>query len=98
MIRFNKADDDKQFVSIRIRDGKTALEVYNYLSGLYIMDNLSCAMDNEEIIIEICGNSSVGFSLNDLKRALNKISNNVDVGHFCVDLNEKNQRVYCIYG
>lgn len=99
MIRFNRTDDNKQYVSIHIRDGKAAPDVFNYLRGLYLtINNLPCAMDNEEIIIEISGNSPIGFSLGDLRRTLKRISANIVVGHFCVDLSDKSQRVYCIYG
>ena len=94
MIRFNKNNDDKQYISIRVMDNKAAPEVYNYLTGIHTsINNLPCLIDNEEIAIELCGNSSVGFSLNDLRQQLKPIFD-VVINLICVDLSVDGQRVY----
>ena len=99
MIKFTKADDDRQFIAIAINDNTPAQRVYNYIKDLHISINgLPFAIDNDEIVIEILDNVHLNFSLNDLRLALKKISANIVVGHFCVDLSDKSQRVYCIYG
>lgn len=96
MIKFNQSDDNKQFISIRVLDNKPASKIYEYVRDLYdSINGLPHTIDNEEIVIELCKNSYLGFSLNDLRQEVKK-KTDVVIGHFCVDLNEKSQRTYCV--
>lgn len=94
MIRFTKTEDNKQYISIIVKDDKDPLKVYNYITSAYdTLKNLPCIMDNEEIAIKLCGNSSLGFSLNELRRQLKQIAD-VVVSIICVDLSVYGQRVH----
>ena len=35
MIKFNKNENNKQFISISIEDGTDVIKVFNYISALY---------------------------------------------------------------
>lgn len=75
MIKSTKANDDRQFISIIINDNTPAQRVYNYIKDLHMSINgLPFAIDNDEIVIEILNKVHLNFSLNDLRRALQKIS------------------------
>lgn len=94
MITFTKAQDNKQYIIISTADSKTAPEVYDYIKGIYSsLNNLPCIIDDEEVAIEICDNQSVGFSLNELRQQVQKVSDAV-INVICVDLSVDGQRIY----
>lgn len=102
MIRFTKADDNKQFISIIVNDNNTSIQnVYNYIAVLYpSIKNVFYKMDNDEILFDLLSgneqeknNFTYGFSLNQLKQTINHIAC-CSVTHFCVDLAEPSQRYY----
>ena len=92
MIKFNKNEDNKQFISISITDGTEATKVFNYISVRYptIKGNLH-KMDNDEILLNLDSNVHYGFSLNTLRLTVAEVAN-ANVYTFCVDMDEPTQR------
>lgn len=101
MIKFNKADDNKQFISIIVNDNTSIQNVYNYIDGLYpSIKNVFNRMDDNEILLNLLSpdeqkqnNLTYEFSLNQLRKTVNHIAC-CTVTHFCVDLAESSQRCY----
>ena len=101
MIKFTKADDNKQFISIIVNGNKPIQDVYNYIVNLYpIVKNIFYKMDSSEILLNLLSidaqrqnNFTYGFSLNQLRQSINKIAR-CTVTHFSVDLTEPSQRYY----
>lgn len=57
MIKFTPNEDNKQFVSINIKDGTNAAKVFDYIPALYpvIKTNLY-KMDDDEILLNLENN------------------------------------------
>ncbi len=92
MIKFTSKDDNKQFISILVKDNTLTENIYNYLSNLYKpLTFVFYKMDDEEIIFRLESDIKYGFSLCELRQAANKIAEAV-VTHFCVDVTLANQR------
>lgn len=92
MIKFTTKDDNKQFISIVIKDYTSTKRLFNYLCGLYSSLALcDYKMDKNEIIFNIADNVKYGFSLKELKQTINRITN-ATVRCFCVYLSEPTQR------
>lgn len=92
MIKFDKNEDNKQFISIIITDGTEATKVFNYISARYptIKENLH-KMDNDEILLNLENDVHYGFSLNDLRLTVAEVAK-ANVYTFCVDMDEATQR------
>lgn len=92
MIKFNKNEDNKQFISIGVEDGTDTKKVFNYISGVYptIKENLH-RMDKDEILLKLENNMHYGFSLNGLRSTVAEVAK-ANVYTFCVDIDEPTQR------
>ena len=92
MIKFNKNEDNKQFISISIEDGSKPEEVWTAIAVNHpaIAENLY-KMDNSEILLKLDEYVYYNLSLNALRSLVAKIAN-ADVYVFCVDLDELTQR------
>jgi len=54
MIKFTSKDDNKQFISILVKDNTLTENIYNYLSNLYKpLTFVFYKMDDEEIIFRL---------------------------------------------
>lgn len=92
MIKFNKNEDNKQFISINITDGTEAAKVFDYISACYpsISQN-PYRLDNDEILLTLEYGYNYGFSLNALRSTVAEVAK-ADVYTFCVDMDEPTQR------
>ena len=92
MIKFNKNEDNKQFISISITDGIETTKVFNYIFARYptIKENLH-KMDNDEILLNLENDVHYGFSLNALRLTVAEVAK-ANVYTFCVDIDEPTQR------
>lgn len=91
MIKFNLTDDNKQFISISIKDGTPSNIVANYITDYYPSVGKICKLDEDEILIPLKNNINYGFSLNELRANVAEIAK-VDIYNFCVDVRIKSQR------
>ena len=74
MIKFNKNENNKQFISISIEDGTDVIKVFNYISALYpVIKNNLYKMDNDEILLNLENDVHYDFSLNALRSTVAKI-------------------------
>lgn len=92
MIKFDKNEDNKQFISISITDGTEVTKVFNYISAGYpiIKENLH-KMDNNEILLNLENGVHYGFSLNALRSTVAEVAK-ANIYTFCVDVYEPTQR------
>lgn len=92
MIKFDKNEDNKQFISISITNGTEATKVFNYISARYptIKKNLH-KMDNGEILLNLENDVYYSFSLNALRSMVAEVAK-ANVYTFCVDMDEATQR------
>lgn len=94
MIKFTEQDNNKQFISIEVKDNTPTETITENLKNTYAaLQQANIFFDNSEIIIEIDNNISYGFSLNELKQHIETIAA-ATVTHFSVDTDEPTQRYY----
>lgn len=92
MIKFNKNENNKQFISISIEDGTDVIKVFNYISALYpVIKNNLYKMDNDEILLNLENDVHYDFSLNALRSTVAKIAK-ANTYVFCVYMLESTQR------
>lgn len=94
MIKFTEQDNNKQFISIEIKDNKSTKIISENLKKTYVaLQQANIIYDTSEIIIEIDNNIDFGFSLNELREHIKTVAA-ATVTHFCVDTDEPTQRYY----
>lgn len=88
---FNLTDDNKQYISITIKDGASTNKVADHIIGkIPVIEKIS-KYDSDEILIQLENNIDYGFSLNELRKKIAEIAK-ADIYIFCVDINMKSQR------
>lgn len=94
MIKFTEKDNNKQFISIELKDNTTTEIISKNLKKIYeSLQQANIICDTSEIIIEIDNNMDFGFSLNELREYINTLVE-ATVSHFVVDMDEPTQRYY----
>lgn len=94
MIKFTEQDNNKQFISIEIKDNTPTEAISENLKKTYeALQQANIICDTSEIIIEIDNNIDFGFSLNELREYIKTIAA-ATVTHFCVDTDEPTQRYH----
>lgn len=96
MTKFNKSDENEQFVSILVKDGTNTGKLFNHICKQHPTAKAHLqGMDENEILLELpdSGCSHYDFSLNELRNTTLKMAI-ATITHFCVDLDEPSQR-YC---
>lgn len=92
MIKFTEKDNNKQFISIVVKDGKATATINESLKEKFpALQQANIIFDDAEILIEIDNNIKYGFSLNQLREYIGTITA-ADVTTFCVDTDEPEQR------
>ncbi len=94
MIKFTEKDNNKQFISIELKDNTSTEIISENLKKTYeSLQQANIIYDTSEIIIEIDNNINYGFSLNELREHIKTVAA-ATVTHFAVDIEEPTQR-YC---
>ncbi len=94
MIKFTEQDNNKQFISIEIKDNTPTETISENLKNKYpALQQANIIFDDSEILIEIDNNINYGFSLNELREYI-KTNAAATVTHFSVDTDEPTQRYY----
>jgi len=92
MIKFTNKDNNKQFISIEVKDSKTTATICESLKEKFTaLQHANIIFDDSEILIEIDNNINYGFSLNELREYMKTIAA-ANVTHFSVDTDEPTQR------
>lgn len=91
MIKFNSTDDNKQYISITVKDGTSSDIVADHIINYYPSVGKICELDEDEILIPLENNIDYGFSLNELRATVAEIAK-VDIYNFCVDIEMMSQR------
>ena len=92
MIKFTNEDNNKQFISIEIKDGKTTATICERLKEKFsALQHANIISDDTEILIEIDNNINYMFSLNEFKKYIETITA-ANVTHFSVDTDKPAQR------
>ncbi len=94
MIKFTEKDNNKQFISIELKDNTSTEMIIENLKKTYeALQQANIIFDDSEILIEINNNINYGFSLNELREYI-KTNAAATVTHFSVDTDEPTQRYY----
>lgn len=92
MMKFTEKDNNKQFISIAVKDGKSTATINESLKEKYpALQHANIILDCSEILIEIDNAINFGFSLNQLREYIGTITA-ADVTTFSVDTDEPTQR------
>lgn len=87
MIRFNKEDEGRYFISVFIKDGSSSAELERFLfNDLHLQSE---KRDENELLIPI--NQAMNYSLNHLSTVINRKHEAV-LHDFIVDMEEPYQR------
>lgn len=94
MIKFKNEDDNKQFICIQINNEhtKTTALSENLKLTYLSLKQANVIFDNSEILIEIDNGINYDFSLNELRRYIEKIEPSAEITHFCVNTDIPTQR------
>lgn len=94
MIKFTEKDNNKQFISIKLKDNTSTEIISENLKKIYkALQQASIICDTSEIIIEIDNNIDFGFSLNELREHIKTVAA-ATITHFSVDTDKPTQRYY----
>lgn len=92
MLHFTEFEDNRQFISITIKDGTSTRKVLDFLEAFYpTIRTYLYTFDREEIALNLDNNIEYGFTLNQLRDVVNHIAD-AEVYTFAVDINKKDQR------
>lgn len=87
MIKFNKEDEGRYFISVSVTDGYSPEKLKQFLSNEFQIQPEKC--DSNELLIPI--REAMGFSLNHLSAVVNRKCEAV-LYDFIVDMEEPYQR------
>lgn len=94
MIKFTEQDNNRQFISIEIKDNTPTETISENLKKTYeALQQANIVFDGSEILIEIDNSINYGFSLNELREHIKTIAA-ATVIHFSVDTDKPTQRYY----
>lgn len=92
MIKFTEQDNNKQFISIAVKDNTPTETINENLKNKYAaLQQANIIFDDSEILIKIDNNINYGFSLNELREYIKTVAA-ATVTHFSVDKDEPTQR------